>query len=148
MRSLTLLAALVVCALFTSAAYAADGDRIACTGQGLRGWETLCYMVCDSKTSASTTCSSYTLREPADTITFEIAEDDDCSAAAEIDITHASSTTTDAHELTELVRGGDTAVTLTGAAAQPLPVLAFALSNMTDCTDFDVKMILRWERRN
>src|SRR5262245_53319013 len=86
-------------------AWAVDGDLVSCgesgnLPQGKRGWEMLCYLVCDTKNEVALgattgTCSSLIIKEPADTITFEIAEDDDCSASAQLDISQASTTTTD-----------------------------------------------------
>lgn len=135
------LALLALAALLPCGASAADGAICDTTGRQKNSFIGLqCHLVCDSKTSASTTCSDFTLETAADTYLIEIASDTGCSAAAELDVSHKGDSSSDSHELAELIRGGDTAVTIDGAAAHPLTVLTFALSSMTDCTDFDVKL--------
>lgn len=142
------LAAAIAVVLWSGTANAADGAACATGLTARRGWEVSCVLVCDSKTSSDSSCSSYTIREPSDAYTIAIDEDEDCSAAAELDVSHASTSTGDTHELAELIRGGATAVTIDGSAAHPLPVLSFALSNMTGCTDFDVKLLMYNQKRD
>lgn len=131
-----------------TASVAADGDACATTGrQSRRGWEQQCFLVCDSKTSASSSCNNFTITEAADTYILEIAEDTDCAAGAMVTITTQGESTTDAHDLTALDVGGTTSVVIDGAAAHPLTVLNFVLSGMTGCTDFDIKLWSYYERR-
>lgn len=144
MRSL--LALLVLAAPVS--ALAADGATCDTTGRQKNSQiSVLCNLVCDTKTSASTTCSDFTLDSPADTYILEVAADTGCSAAAELDVTTYGLSGADSHELTELIRGGVTQVVIDGAAAHPLTFLSFALSNMTDCTDYDVKLWRFYEKK-
>lgn len=133
--------------LLSIPAQAADGDACATTGrQGRHGWEVKCNLLCDSKTSADTVCSNFTIDDAADTYAIEIAADDGCSGAATVDVDTLGLSTTDEHDLTSLTRGATTEVVIDGAAAHPLTILDLDLSNMTDCTDFDVKIWRFWKR--
>jgi hypothetical protein len=136
-------------ALFVSAPVgAADGASCA-SNRKIAGYISQCVMLCDAKTSADSSCTQYNFVSPPDIIHLEIAEDDGCSAAAAATFTHQSATDTDTHNLNSwaLTRGGDTSVTIEGTSGQPLAYLNTALGTMTNCTNFDLKMHLYYERR-
>lgn len=146
--TLLLLAGLGAFLALPTTGWATDGDACATTGrQARRGWEVQCFLVCDSKDDTSSSCTDFTITEPADTYILEIAEDENCSAGATVTITTQGLSDTDQHNLTALDAGGTTEVVITGAAAHPLTRLNFVLSSMTACTDFDVKLWSFYERR-
>lgn len=135
--------------LTPTAALAADGDGCATGSLHAAGYEAECVMLCDSKTSADSSCTQYRFPAAPDIIQIEIAEDDGCAGAAAVTFTTQSSTATDTHTLSTwaLTKGGTTLVTVEGSSAQPLAYLNTSLGTMTSCTDFDVKMHLYYERR-
>ena len=139
----------ILVGLFAAPVWAADGDACATTGRtARRGWEVKCNLVCDTKTSASSSCTDFVVAEAADTYILEIAEDEGCAVGATITVTTQGISDTDTHSLTALDTGGTTSVVIAGAAAHPLTRLNFVISSPTSCTDLDVKLWSFYERRD
>ena len=150
MMKFTSLAVLII--LMALPVLAADGDQ--CANAGITSarntgiyssFREECRVLCDGKTSSDSDCDDFTITDPPDYMVVDIAEDDSCSGAATVAISHLGHASLDAHSYQTLSVGGVTAAVV-ATEGLPLPVLRASLSSMTGCTDFTVVVRLLYRK--
>lgn len=128
---------------------AADGDTC-----GLANWATShgtvipvwCVLLCDSATSQDSACDEFDLNTLGipDVLVFEINTDTGCSANATATLASAPTSAGTEHDLgatTSVARNDNTKLSIDTSQVSIDRYVETDLSNMDDCTDFDVLMI-------
>lgn len=108
-------------------------------------------LLCDSKTSASTTCAETDILAQTPgapkihglpyAYALAIDKATDCSGSYEATVSGANTPGGTAHEIVDL----DSTTSATTIVGPPPRYLSVALSTMTDCSDFDLSLILYYE---
>lgn len=139
----------------SSVALATDGDNC-----GLTNWATSrgsikpvwCVLLCDSKDSQDATCSEYDLQGTLpttgpgipDVLVFEINTSTGCSANATATLASSPTSAGTEHDLgatTSVSTGGNTKLSIDTSQVSIDRYVSADLTNLDDCTDFDVLMI-------
>ena len=111
-----------------------------------------CVLICNSKTSQDSDCTEYDIEGvlPAihigipDVLVFEINTSTDCSANATATFSSTPTSAGTEHDLgttTSVSRLGNTKLSIDTSQVSVDRYIETDLSNMDDCTDFDVLMI-------